>query len=356
MNTHRKGLMAAVLAAVLLMVGWYVWHQSRPKGFGAAFVSGNGRIEATEIDIATKIAGRVQEILVDEGDFVTAGQLLARMNVDVLEAQLAEAQAQLKQAQHVITTAHALVTARKSDKLAAESMVLQREAELESAQKRVARTRTLAGQRAVAVQELDDDETRVKSTTAAVAAAKAQVLAVEAAVEAAEVHVVEAQSQAEAVQATIVRIKADIDDCSLKAPRDGRVQYRITQPGEVLGAGGKVLNLVDLGDVYLTFFLPETTAGRLALDSDARLILDAAPQYVIPAKISFVASVAQFTPKTVETLSERQKLMFRVKAKIDRALLQKYLQKVKTGLPGVAWVKLDEKAAWPAELEVKLPQ
>jgi HlyD family secretion protein len=113
-----------------------------------------------------------------------------------------------------------------------------------------------------------------------------------------------------------------------------------------------VLNLVDLSDVYMTFFLPETLAGRVALGSEARIVLDAAPRYVIPAKISFVSSTAQFTPKTVETASEREKLMFRVRAQIDRELLLKHLEQVKTGLPGVAWVRIDPQAEWPARLAV----
>lgn len=148
----------------------------------------------------------------------------------------------------------------------------------------------------------------------------------------------------------------DIDDSALTAPRDGRVQYRVAQAGEVLAAGGKVLNLVDLGDVFMTFFVPETIAGKLALGSEVHIVLDAAPQYVIPAKVSFVASTAQFTPKTVETASERQKLMFRVKAQIGRDLLQKNLTQIKTGLPGIAWLKLDGQAPWPAELAVRVPQ
>jgi HlyD family secretion protein len=94
----------------------------------------------------------------------------------------------------------------------------------------------------------------------------------------------------------------------------------------------------------------------VALGAEVRVILDAAPQYVIPANISYVASVAQFTPKTVETASERQKLMFRVKAQISRELLQKHLKVVKTGLPGVVWLKLDSTAQWPENLEIKLPE
>jgi HlyD family secretion protein len=173
---------------------------------------------------------------------------------------------------------------------------------------------------------------------------------------AAEAEVIGAESRVAATEATIARVQADIRDSQLTSPRDGRVQYRIAQPGEVLGAGGKVLNLVDLGDVYLTFFLPETVVGKIALGSEVRLVLDAAPQYVIPARVSYVASTAQFTPKTVETASERQKLMFRVKAQLDRDLLLKHIKLVKTGLPGVAWLRLDPKVDWPADLRIKVPE
>jgi len=106
----------------------------------------------------------------------------------------------------------------------------------------------------------------------------------------------------------------------------------------------------------MTFFLPETVVGRVALGSEVHLVLDAAPQYVIPARVSYVASTAQFTPKTVETASERQKLMFRVKAQIDRELLHKHLKMVKTGLPGMAWLKLDGSVPWPDKLAIRLPE
>lgn len=111
--------------------------------------------------------------------------------------------------------------------------------------------------------------------------------------------------------------------------------------------------MVDLADVYMTFFLPETAVGKVPLSGEVRIVPDAAPLYVIPARVS---SVAQFTPKTVETASERQKLMFRVKARIDPDLLQKHLKQVKTGLPGVAWVKLDPQAQWPQHLTVRVPE
>jgi HlyD family secretion protein len=106
----------------------------------------------------------------------------------------------------------------------------------------------------------------------------------------------------------------------------------------------------------MTFFLPTAQAGRVALGTEVRLVLDAVPQYVVPAEVSFVADVAQFTPKTVETAEERQKLMFRIKARIDPGLLRQHLRQVKTGLPGMAYVRLDPRVDWPPELQTRLPQ
>src|SRR5690606_10335379 len=273
-----------------------------------------------------------------------------RMQISTLEAQLAEAQASHQEAVHAIAAAKAQIALRKSDVAAAQALVMQRQAELDAAQLRLKRSQSLAGQGATSRQTLDDDRTAMLSAEAALTAGRAQVIAAEAAVEAAEAQYVGAESRARAAAATVARVEADIDDSILRAPRSGRVQFLIAQAGEVLAPGGRVLNLVDLSDVYMTFFLPETLVGRVALRGEARIILDTAPQYVIPAEISFVASTAQFTPKTVETQSERQKLMFRVRARIPPALLEQYLEYVKTGLPGVTWVKVDADAEWPAQL------
>ena len=344
-------LLGAALALAAL-----AWYELRPQGLGPGFASGNGRIEATEIDIASKLPGRIAHIEVEEGAFVEQGQLLAQMDTEVLKAQLAQAKAQVRQAENSQNTARAQVSLRHSETSAAEAVVLQRQAELDAASKRHVRSAALVARNALAQQQLDDDLAHRQSAEAALAAAKAQVQAAKAGINAAQSQVIEAESAVEAARASVARLQADIDDSSLKAPRAGRIQYRLAQPGEVLGAGGRVLNLVDLSDVYMTFFLPERESGRVAQDQEVHLVIDALPQYVIPAKVSFVASVAQFTPKTVETASEREKLMFKIKARIDPALLQKYLKHVKTGVPGMAYLRLDETQAWPAQLEVRLPQ
>lgn len=354
-STTRTFLLLLLL--VLAAGGaWVAWQALRPAGLPPGFARGNGRIEGVEIDVSTKIAGRIAEILVNEGDMVAEGQVVARMDTATLEAQLREARAQLQRAEIAVETAHALVTQRQAEHTAAEAVVAQRDAQLTAAQRRLARTQELAARGNAPLQTLDDDRATYEGARAAQSAAEAQVAAADAASGSARSQVVSAQAAVEAAKATIERIQVDIDDSALKAPRAGRVQFRVAQPGEVIAAGGRVLNLVDLTDVYMTFFLPTLDAGRVAIGSEARIILDAAPDYVIPATISLVSDVAQFTPRTVETEQERLKLVFRIRARIEPALLREHVSQVKTGLPGVAYVRLDGTAAWPANLQVRLPQ
>ena len=354
-NKQKTRTLLAI-AVILVAGGAYAWKQWQASHVDLGLASGNGRIEATEIDVATKLGGRVEEILVSEGSFVKSGEPLARMQILSLQAQQKEALAGKDRAVHAVAAAKAQVALRESDHAAALAQVAQRESELDNAQRRLARSETLTKEGASSAQELDDDRARVRGAQAALKATQAQAAAAKAAIAAAQAAVTGSDSSVAAAMATVQRIDVELQDSTLTAPRDGRVQFRLAQPGEVLGAGGKVLNLVDLSDVYMSFFLPETVAGRIALGSDVRIVLDAAPNMVIPAKVSFVSATAQFTPKTVETASERQKLMFRIKARIDPELLQKHLNQVKTGLPGQAYVLAEPGAQWPAHLQVKLPE
>ena len=295
-----------------------------------AFASGNGRLEATEVNIAAKLAGKIEKILVKEGDYVKKGQKLVFMQTNVLQANMAQAKA--------------MIRVKESELVSAKATLMQKISLCQNAKNRYLRSKTLVEKNAASQQTYENDLAAYESAKAEVDVAKAAIQQAKAAVLAAK--------------ADAARIQADIDDSTLIAPLEGRIQYRISEEGEVLNAGGKVLNLVDLTDVYLTFFLPEAVAGRVQIGADVRLIMDALPSVPIPAKVSFVASVAQFTPKTVETKIERQKLMFRIKAKIDPQLLRKYIDTVKTGLPGVAWVRMDDQAEWPDFLQRKesIPQ
>lgn len=343
-----------LVAVVAVVTAAWLKYSAQDKNAG--LVSGNGRIEAVEIDISAKTPGRVKEIFVREGDAVTAGQLVAQMDTEVLEAQLHQAEAQLRQAESAVLIARSQVLLKIAERAASLAMLAQREAEHDIADTRLGRSSLLAKEGASSQQEADDDSARVKATESALTAVRAQIAAADAAIATSRAQVSGAESAVEAARASIERIRADIKDSALRAPRNGRVQYRVAQSGEVVAAGGRVLNMVDLNDVYMTFFLPTTAVGKIALGSEVLLVLDAAPRHVIPASVSFVADVAQFTPKTVETAVEREKLMFRVRANISPELLKKYTRQVKTGLPGVAYVKLDSKTPWPAHLQANIVQ
>ena len=352
----RKWLLLVVVAALTGGIAYFTWQFLQPAKLREGFARSNGRIEAVEIDIATKTAGRLMEVLVDEGDFVSAGQTLARMDTDVLAAGMREAHADHRRSKTAVDAAKSSVQQRESEKAASLAVVAQRKAELDLARKQKDRADRLAMSDAATAEERDERHAAYFGAEAALKTAEANVAATDAAIATAKSQVTQAEAAVEAAQSRIERLQVDIDDSTLKAPRDGRVQYRTAQPGEVLGAGGKVLNMVDLGDVYMTFFLPTAEAGRVRMGTEVHLVMDAAPQYVIPARVSYVADVAQFTPKTVETYEERQKLMFRVKARIDPDLLHKYIKSVKTGLPGMAYVQLDSKAEWPDDIQVRLPE
>ncbi len=256
------------------------------------------------------------------------------------QAALEQAKAQLRQVDTQIANAESLVQQRQGERHALEALLLQRRSEADGASSRARRTEALVKTGAVSAQSAEDQQTAVKTANAAIASAEAQLEANQAAIHAAQTQVLAAKASQEAAAAGVQRLEVELKETELFAPKAGRIQYRVVQPGEVIAAGGRVLNLLDLTDVYMTFFLPTRYAGQLTLQSEARIVVDALPQWSIPASISYIADVAQFTPKTVETASEREKMMFRVKARIPAELLQKHIQQVKTGLPGVVWVRL----------------
>ena len=343
------------IAAVVLAGAGYVWDSLNPQGLSDAFASGNGRIEATEVDVAARFAGRVQEVSVMEGDFVEAGQVVARMDATTLEAQLREAEALKRQTISGRSAADAGVAQRTSAKAAAQAVVAQRQADLLLAEQQLQRTRKLVEEKFISAQQLDVDAGKRQAAVAMLAAARSGVAEAEAAIVAARAQRAEAASRIDAATATLERLQADLADTQLKAARSGRIQHRLSQAGEVLPGGGKVLTILDLSDVFMRVYLPETVAGKLALGAEARLVLDAAPDLVIPAQVSFVAAQAQFTPKTVETASERQKLVFMVKLQINPTLLKQFETHVKTGLPGVGYVRIDPATPWPEHLQTNLP-
>ena len=291
-------------------------------------VKTNGRLEATQVDVAAKYPGRLATLTVDEGDEVTAGQVVGTISSPETEAQLRGAQAQLLKAKQALAAAVASIAQTKS--------------ELDFSRVDYQRAKTLVERGNVSVQTLDQRRNRLDQADAAYVSANAQRD--------------EAESAIKSAAADVERLQAILADLVLLSPRSGRVQYRLARAGEVIAAGQRVLTILDLKDVYMTIYLPANVAGRLTLGDEARTILDPVPEYVFPSTISFVATEAQFTPKSVETAEEREKLMFRVKLQADPAVLAKFHRSVKTGVRGLGFVRTDQKYPWPDELRVKLPQ
>jgi HlyD family secretion protein len=299
----------------------------RGRDMPEGIVKANGRLEATQVDVSAKYPGRLKTLTVNEGDEVTAGQVVATISSPETEAQLRGAQAQVLKAKRSLAEAVALIAQRQSD--------------LDFTRTDYDRAKYLIERGHLSPQAADQRRNKFEAAEAAYVAANAQRDQAEAAIKAAE--------------ADVERLQSILVDLVLVSPRSGRVQYRLARAGEVVSAGQRVLTVLDLKDVYMTIYLPADQAGRIALGDEARTILDPIPQSVLPNTISFVATEAQFTPKSVETAEEREKLMFRVKLQADPQVLDKYHRYVKTGVRGMGFVRTDPKVPWPEELKVKLP-
>lgn len=328
-KTRAKRRSVWIWVAVLFLSGtvgggYYVWKQMHPP-LPAGISMGNGRIEADEVDIDTKFAGRVAELMVDIGDRVGPGQVLARMDTSDIQQSLSKSEAQIRQAQRAVEEAQA--------------DLIQQETQRKLAQQEMDRANTLLKNGWTTQEIADQRQQALDGAIAGFNAANARVLVSRHALEAAE-H-----------DAGFYRV--EINDNTLVAPKPGRIQYRLTNIGEVLPAGGKVFTMLDLSYVYMDIYLPTLEAGKVKIGADARIVLDAYPDHPIPAKVSFLASQAQFTPKTVETQTERDRLMFRIRLRIDQDRLLAHADAVRSGLPGAAYVRWDSATGWPGNLQSK---
>lgn len=322
-------LVQLIVLGAVAFVGWRAWqrHQRAQVQLPDGITVGNGRIEAIQVDIATKYAGRIGDVLAREGSMVAPDDLLAHIDSTEMRAELEKANAQLAKAAEDVARAAA--------------DIVQKQSTADLNEKSFARSETLKRNKAIADQDFDESRARRDSSAAAVDVAKATLRSAE---------------KAElAAAAEVSRQSAQLAEMTLKSPVRGRVLYRLAEPGMVLPAGGKVLTLLDLSDIYMEIFLPSREAARVRVGSEARIVLDVAPEYAARATVSFVSPEAQFTPKQVETRSERDKLMFRVKLQLPAELILPYLERIKTGLRGVGYVRLDDTVPWPDFLERRFP-
>lgn len=314
-----KKLIIILLLLVVLAAIYFYSFMNKQSNLPEGFASGNGRIETTQVDISSKLSGRLINIDSQEGDLVEKNQVLARLDIKELNTKLQEAIAYKQQAIENKNYALAIVEEKQS--------------ELSLAKKNYDRANSLYKTKSIPLAEFQKNETLLQTAQAVLSASKSQVIS--------------AQSTINATIAQIETIKVNIEDSKLYSPVKGRVLYKIAENGEIVANGGKVLVVLDLLNTYMTIFLPTSQAGLVDIGSEARIVLDAIPNIAIPAHVTFVSPLAQFTPKEIETQAEREKLMFRIKVKIDSNVLEKYFEEIKSGLPGVAYIKLDKNVSWP---------
>ncbi|MGV1953200.1 HlyD family secretion protein [Agrobacterium vitis] len=327
MQKPQKFALAFVVVLLAASGGTYAYLKfGRADTLPSGIVSGNGRIEATEVDIASKSAGRLVSVEVGEGDLVTKGQVLAHMDTVELQSQLRAAKAKIAEAEQ--------------SRDASAFKLSQAQSQLDLAEKDLERKLVLLGKGFVSDQAVDSQRLTRDSDKAAVSAAESTLNSVQATID-------NAKAEAD-------RIAQTVADATLTAPKDGRVLYRLAEPGEVLAAGGKVLTVLDLSDVYMTIYLPSADAAKTAIGAEGRILLDILPDRAIPGTVSFVSPQAQYTPKQVEIRSERDRLMFRVKISAPKELVKQYLPLVKTGITGLGYVKTDATAVWPDRLQSDL--
>lgn len=349
----RKVLLAVLLAAAV-GGGWWLYQQQESTALPDFVFHSNGRLELNRLDVASLYPGRVERVLVAEGDAVKANEVLVELSSAQSSGQLAAAQAATLRAAELVQRARAGVTQAQQAVARADAEIAayrqqQKVAKLELDNAKQMRREDLVSASELAKRQADFERATasVKAAQAARAEAQAAVAQGQAAVAEAEAGVKQATAQAD----TAASADADM---AIRSPLTARVEYRLVEPGTVIGAGSRVISLLDPADVSMNVFLPNATVGGLRVGDEARLVLDGIDA-VFPAQVSFIASEAQFTPKAVETADEREKLVFRVKLKVSADVAQRYDRLLKGGMTGDGYVRRDSSQAWPLALEVRLP-
>jgi len=272
---------AFVAAGLVVFIGGYFG-----KGVSKSFLKVSGRVEGREYNVGTKMSGRVGEMFVSEGQNVEAGQNLAIIFSKQREALLAAANARLKEA----------------------------EANLNLARVKFERYERLFKANAIAKMEYDRIENGfIRATEDMVAAGK------------------ESENRL-----------ADLDDTLIVAPITGTVVTKIVRKGEVIAAGTPLATLIDMDDLYLKVFLTTDFAGKVNLKDEARIYPDAFPNVAFDAYVDKIGEKAEFTPKNVETKSQRAKLVFEIKLKVK----DNSSRRLKPGMPCEAVIMIGKNARW----------
>ncbi len=383
---------STALVAALMLAGWSWW---RSRMEASDILHASGRIEVTEVNVSSKVTGRVTALHVDEGTDVKAGQLIADLEGEELEAQLRQARAALQSAEARLTQARITLqveptTIRTQIRQAEEGLraagerlgmlkagfrsqeieegranLRQAEARLEIARLTRDRYRGLLADGAIANQDLDRAESDLQAAEGAVRAARERLNILEegsrpedirmaqaergraaAALEAARANAatLDLRQQdvrvAEAVvreaQANVRRLETQVAELKVFAPLTATVLTKAVEAGEVVAAGKPLVLLGDLDHPWIKIYVPETQLGKVRLGAPARVLVDSFPNQPFRGTVSWISDQAEFTPKNVQTAEERVNLVYAVKITIQNAE-----RKLKSGMPADAELTLE---------------
>ncbi|MGE3345543.1 MAG: HlyD family secretion protein [Vicinamibacterales bacterium] len=284
-----------------------------------------GYVEATDTRVAAKVPGRVETVEVREGGRVTAGQVLARLSspdlglmLMRLDAERAAADAQLRLLQ--AGSRQEDIAQARAQRAVADSELTAAIADRDAAAADAERFAALAEQRAGSLKARDDAAARRRAAEARVQALRDRVDAADATLArltagARPEEVQAARARRAAVEAQIAAVNQDLADLIITAPSDGVVSARLVEPGELLAPRAPVIVLLDLARAWVWAYVDEPVVGTLSLGQAATVSTDAAQ--TLPGRVTFIAPRAEFTPRNVQTPSERARLVYRVKIEVD---------------------------------------
>ena len=281
------------------------------KSVDTGAIQASGHIEATEIRLAAKVGGRLLEAPFEEGNTITTGELVARLETVDAEHQLAQARANAEAADAQLRLL--LAGSRAEDLRRAEDQMAQAQAELDAARRDLDRLSGLADRGSATEKSRDDAATRMEIAERAVAAARAQLDKLVAGPRRQEIEA--ARAQRASAEAMVAAVEQQITDATVLAPTDGVVTTRVAEPGEILPPGATIAVLTDLARPWLTVWIDEPSLSQVILGQQVTVLIDGSDR-TFEGTVSFISPVAEFTPKNVQTPDERAKLVFRVKVQL----------------------------------------
>jgi HlyD family secretion protein len=299
---------ALAVIAVLAALGTYLWRQHGAKDPNGAFTL-SGNVDVHQVELAFRVSGRISAVKVQEGDKVSAGQVLAELDpvpfqsdVDSAKADLAQAQAQLDKTRRGF---------RVEEVAQARATVAQREADLENARVTLQRQEQLVASGLVTHQQIDDAQARVHMSEAALANSRAQ-LTLE--LRGSRIEDIEAQeAMVAAARARLEKAQTALADATLVAPSNGIISVRARELGAIVQAGQTVYSLTLNDPVWIRAYVAQPRLGRIKPGMSVKVTIDSMPGQQYEGTVGFISPEAEFTPKTVQTEQVRDDLVYRIR-------------------------------------------